>query len=158
MQDTLFSAGNKKILRRFPMNYEYKKRQERKANIIVGSVLILFITLIMFLFGNNNSESTIYGWWERKYNIGSIERVQQSFPSGGMIMSGNTEILFSSTILLKSNKKMIPFTTVDRQFTGVKKGDCMKVSYDPYAPWALGKNGTFHNGRLLEFLPKKMCQ
>ena len=135
----------------------------KKAFTLVELLFVVIILAILLGIATGGiGESTIYGWWKRQQAIGKVERAVSAIPNGGVVLGGKEgvgEKIFSSTVVLETSKNnFLTFTSVDRQFAGVKKGDCIQVSYDPYAPWAIGKNGTYHNGRLLQYLPKKMCQ
>jgi prepilin-type N-terminal cleavage/methylation domain-containing protein len=59
------------------------------------------------------------------------------------------EIAFSRAVSIElANGEFLTFSTVDRQFATVKKGDCVEVRVQKYGSLNFAKAGTYHNGRL----------
>jgi prepilin-type N-terminal cleavage/methylation domain-containing protein len=57
---------------------------------------------------------------------------------------------FSFAVEMDIGKEIINFSSEDRQFATIEKGDSISVAIFKYPPWVLDKAGTYHNGRLLK--------
>ena len=60
------------------------------------------------------------------------------------------EMAFSRAVSIEeNNQNILIFSTVDRQFAVVKKGDKVTVKVFRYPMWDFEKGGTYYGGRLL---------
>ena len=92
----------------------------------------------------------------RSTEIGTVMECTQMSPAA-MMMSrhANANLMFSSAVAMQlPSGEIMTFSTEDRQFGAVAKGDQIKVMVSKYPPWEFTKAGTYYNGRLLGILSK----
>lgn len=83
---------------------------------------------------------------------GKIMQVERVSPPEAIITGGRpvpSDQLFSFAVAIRAESgEIFTSSSEDRQWAVAASGQCVEARLYPYAPWDLGKGGTYHGARL----------
>lgn len=117
----------------------------------VRNTLLLTIFLAVAIYVNVAFYPYIFSR-KVKGTITAVERIMP--PMAIMSRAGQdpSPQMFSFAVGIKDSKtgEILTASTEDRQWAVAREGLCVEAEFFPYAPWELGKWGTYYNARLLK--------
>ena len=121
----------------------YKKKGFTLVELLV--VVAIVGTLFLIVLGTSYkfiSQKTFLGTVSACSEMSSTVVNAKSIPSG--------TFSFAVDMIVPNKEEILTFSAEDRKFANVVKGDSVKIKVFTYAPWNLGKAGTYYGGRLLK--------
>jgi prepilin-type N-terminal cleavage/methylation domain-containing protein len=90
----------------------------------------------------------------RKNCTGKVTGISNLSGQVSTVVTGRNNIFpgaaFSFAVEMDNGNEIINFSSEDRQFATIEKGDSISVAIFKYPPWVFDKAGTYHGGRLLK--------
>lgn len=119
--------------------------RRRKSPLMSIIVMVVVIAVGFMFFGNVGYKLTTQKTFE-----GTVENCEKLNP--GQIISGKdmNDKIFSFSLSVDVGEEFVTFSSEDRQFATVNKGDKIKFKVFKYPPWDFTKGGTHYGGRLLK--------
>jgi prepilin-type N-terminal cleavage/methylation domain-containing protein len=90
----------------------------------------------------------------RKNCIGKVTGISNLNGQVPTVIAGKNSVFsgaaFSFAVEMGVGNEIVNFSSEDRQFATIEKGDSISVAIFKYPPWVFDKAGTYHGGRLLK--------
>jgi prepilin-type N-terminal cleavage/methylation domain-containing protein len=120
----------------------------RKGFTLIELLVVIFIFAIL----GTIVYSAGYGLFSRTTFTGKVTAcTEMDAKNGGMFnRSSGAPFSFAVDMDVAGEDGIVTFSSEDRKFANVRKGDSVMVRVEKYAPWNFNKAGEFHNGRLLK--------
>jgi len=112
--------------------------------IVVVVIISIFLTMVGGMVSPLFFKSEV---------AGTVTDIQSLTPQ--MVYAGSQGLhssVFSFSVEIKTANDIVDFSSEDRQFAVVHKGDIIRVIVFKYPPWIFSKAGTYYNGRLIHKL------
>jgi prepilin-type N-terminal cleavage/methylation domain-containing protein len=117
--------------------------------LVVVVIALIFISVVAGGCAGCGGSKVFF----RKNCIGKVTNISNLSGQVTTIVGKNNVYpgaAFSFAIEMSANNEFVNFSSEDRQFATIEKGDSISVAFFKYPPWNMDKAGTYYGGRLLK--------
>ena len=119
---------------------------------LIELLVVLAVVVIGIVAIGGGIGGALYKISSKQSYTGKVTDCQQLLNQAMVVSNGNktSSSVFSFSCDIQSGDEIISFSSEDRKFATVHKGDVIQVVVFKYAPWDISKAGTYYDGRLIK--------